>query len=523
MGDPFWHYKVLGLHCDGTNGSKRFVDSVTGKTVIPFGNAQISTAQYPALTGKTSSAYFDGNGDYLSVADDPAWNFGTRDFTVRARIRLTGYAPNNGGSYVATIVSQDLSTSRAFSFGVSGTASSFTTLAFAGFPDNGGGTSVTGSYAFALNTWYLVEACRVGNLLYLFVDGTLLNTGGTAYSVNQQNSTTALKIGASLYNATYLYYLTGYISEVEIYNGIGLHTASYTPGSDPFVDGFARLSGTTKDASDNFASRLVRVYHRESGDLVGTVVSNGTTGAWAVDSPRSGEHVAIAYDGTANDISGRLLAVPYSGANNSTTAEELSGGTVELLAGAKITTAFADPFGGYGGVLELPSTAAASVIRKLIGQIGAAGDFHLRAWVYRTANTTGNLFVGADASASNPTSVMQWQFDTASSIGMARALQAWDVTSTTLPALNTWVCVQVRRTGNTLALFNGATQTASVTQANSYADCIGAGLVGGFTGYACDLEILPYADSVAVPTARMRRRTAAPTENAIIYDNITPV
>ena len=75
MGDANWYYKVLGLHCNGTNGSTTFTD-VKGNTVTANGNAQISTAQYPALTGKTASALFDGAGDYLSIPDSADWDFG---------------------------------------------------------------------------------------------------------------------------------------------------------------------------------------------------------------------------------------------------------------------------------------------------------------------------------------------------------------------------------------------------------------------------------------------------------------
>lgn len=67
-GDQNWYSKVLGLHCDGTNGSTTITD-VKGKTATRFGNTQISTAQYPPLTGKTSSLYFDGTGDYLTYAN----------------------------------------------------------------------------------------------------------------------------------------------------------------------------------------------------------------------------------------------------------------------------------------------------------------------------------------------------------------------------------------------------------------------------------------------------------------------
>lgn len=226
--------RVLGLHCDGTNGSTTFTD-VTGKTVTANGNAQISTAQYPSLAGKTSSGLLDGSGDYLTVPDSEDWNFGSGAFTLRAKIRLTAYATSNAGQYQAAVISQDLDTSRAFSFNILGTASSYTTIYFIGFSDNFSGyTQVTASFSFSLNTWYDIECCRSGNLVYLFVDGALLNPGGTAFSRTIQNSTATLKIGAENFDVTYLYHLPGYISEVEIYKGVPLHTENFTPSGFPF-------------------------------------------------------------------------------------------------------------------------------------------------------------------------------------------------------------------------------------------------------------------------------------------------
>ena len=237
-GNPYWDKLVLGLHCDGTNGSTTFPE-VKGNTVTANGNAQISTAQYPALTGKTSSALFDGNGDFLTVPDSNAFDLGSGAFTLRARIYLTGYAANNGGQYKSCIIGQDIPTSRAFSLAVDGTASSYTSLIFTGFADNVPNyTAVTVSYSFSLNTWYDVEVNRSGNLVYIFIDGTLQNAGGTAFSRTIQNSTTTLKIGALDYNATYYYYFPGHISEVEVYKGVALHTAGFTPSGDPFESGY---------------------------------------------------------------------------------------------------------------------------------------------------------------------------------------------------------------------------------------------------------------------------------------------
>ena len=235
--DPsiFTLYRVLGLHCDGTNGSTTFTD-VCGKTVTANGNAQISTAQYPALTGKTSSGYLDGSGDYLSIPDSASLELGYSDFTFRARIRIAGYSPSYAGDYYFAIFAKDASAGRSYNVQIVGTSSSFTTLRFTGFSDNTTSTTVDGSFSFALNTWYDVEVSRSGNLVYLFIDGTLLNAGGTAFSRTLQDTTQILKIGGHIWDGTYLGYFNGYISEVEIYKGIGLHTADFTPSTIPFTD-----------------------------------------------------------------------------------------------------------------------------------------------------------------------------------------------------------------------------------------------------------------------------------------------
>ena len=158
-GDPLWYYKVLGLHCDGTNGSTTFTD-VKGKTVTANGNAQISTAQYPALTGKTSSAYFDGNGDYLSIPDSADWDFGTGDFAIRMRVRFSSHTT------VQCLVSNYLNPTTGFSLQ---RRSETNTLRFgcAGDPAH-----LDVSWTPTDNIWYVIEVVRIGTSLFARVDGS---------------------------------------------------------------------------------------------------------------------------------------------------------------------------------------------------------------------------------------------------------------------------------------------------------------------------------------------------------------
>ena len=78
--DPYFSSVSLLLKADGANNSTTFVDSSANNLAISrFGNAKISTvsSQYGG-----SSAYFDGNGDYLSAANNAALNFGSDNFTI---------------------------------------------------------------------------------------------------------------------------------------------------------------------------------------------------------------------------------------------------------------------------------------------------------------------------------------------------------------------------------------------------------------------------------------------------------
>lgn len=73
---------TLYLKGDGTNGGTTFADSSTAyptKTVSPSGNTNTSTAQKKY---GTASIYFDGSGDYLTVAKSSDWDLESFDFTI---------------------------------------------------------------------------------------------------------------------------------------------------------------------------------------------------------------------------------------------------------------------------------------------------------------------------------------------------------------------------------------------------------------------------------------------------------
>lgn len=288
-GDQYWYNKVLGLHCDGTNGSTTFTD-VKGKTVTAYGNAQISTAQYPSLTGKSSSAYLDGTGDYLQLSNTSDFDFGSGDFLVRMRFRAdsvtgnrilihrgqaTGYGPWAIWTLDANLYAP-----------LSTTGSSWA-------------AEVTGSTTLSVNTWYVAELYRYGTEVGIRLNGT--RDAYTTISGSLMVSTASPRIGV---NSVGTNAYSGYMSEIEIYKGTCVNTADYTPSGAPFLDEYVSVSGTTKDTSGSFASRLVRVYRQDTGAFVGEQLSNGTTGAYKIEAANTGatvtKHFAVMHVDDAN-------------------------------------------------------------------------------------------------------------------------------------------------------------------------------------------------------------------------------
>jgi len=83
-------YTKLMLHLDSSGSS--FTDSAASKTVTAIGDVTQTTAQYKL---GNRSTVFDGNGDYLSLADSDNWNF-LGGFRLRRELSRTVCKLNPG-------------------------------------------------------------------------------------------------------------------------------------------------------------------------------------------------------------------------------------------------------------------------------------------------------------------------------------------------------------------------------------------------------------------------------------------
>lgn len=307
--------RVLGLHCDGANGSTTFTD-VTGKTVSVYNGAQISTSQYPSLTGKTSSAYFDGVNDYAVVSSYSDFNFGSSNFTIRF-----WYLPVSQSAYSAIM---------------SGDEPDYPLTIYHGSSINSGNPLVavgpSGSAWFSNasaitlgpvsnGTFYHIEIVRSGDTFYAFKDGMLIATGSTDSAAQNVGN-----IGSFTFGRNSAYYLSCYLSEIEVYRGIALHTANFAPPSSPFTAAAPLITdqaqneitivGSAVTVYDSSAFGGTCLQANQSTGYLTTPVIPLTDDYWTIDLwinpvslPSSGNVSGIFDYGTTIDGTGGLCAV----------------------------------------------------------------------------------------------------------------------------------------------------------------------------------------------------------------------
>jgi len=206
-------YPSLLLRGAGTNGSTTFTDSSPNAfTVTAFGNAQISTAQAP--TGMSSSMYFDGTGDYLTISDNEAWDFGTGNFTVEAWVYPQGSAANqriysqyNTFANQVSLRRNDTNNVQFFVVSSSATLVNLTTTA-----------------TLNINAWNQVAIVRNGNVFTIYLNGVSAAT--STASITYPN------VASSLFISTYDGVnegWNGYISNIRFIKGAALYRSNFTP------------------------------------------------------------------------------------------------------------------------------------------------------------------------------------------------------------------------------------------------------------------------------------------------------
>jgi len=216
---------VLLIHADGANNKNNhhFLDSSNNNfTITRNGNATQGSFSPFSQTGWSN--YFDGTGDYLSVANATAFNLSTGDWTIECWIRLSVLASEKRIWTLGTYGSNPEVGLIVGGGGAGGTSNDLQLNYF------GNSTLITASSVNSIDVWMHVAAVRSSGTTTLYVNGV---SKGTTATNPWTSSSTSFWIGGWSQNSNQM---TGYISNLRILKGTALYTSTFTVPSSPLTN-----------------------------------------------------------------------------------------------------------------------------------------------------------------------------------------------------------------------------------------------------------------------------------------------
>lgn len=209
--------------------SNRFIDNSNNNfTITRNGDVSIQafspfapTAAY-TTANVGGSGYFDGSGDYLTIADNAALQMGSGDFTIEY-----WWYPN---SIVGNQTPYDKGYTGAGGLLLQTGNGDGRTVVYAS-----GSAVVTSNTALIPNSWTHMALVRNGTNLTLYQNG--ISVGSVTNSTNFNNASTA-GIGGNATGASFpgQYPINGYISNLRSVKGTAVYTAAFTPPTAPLTN-----------------------------------------------------------------------------------------------------------------------------------------------------------------------------------------------------------------------------------------------------------------------------------------------
>jgi hypothetical protein len=261
--DPNFKQTVLLLHGDGTNGGQNntFIDSSTNNfTITRNGNTTQGTFSPFSQSDGYWSNYFDGTGDYLSIADNAALDMGSSDFTIEG-----WYYPVGNAAVSTGIVSK-----RANSSTVGGVLLYYgsTGLTPSLLVDTGGtwGINIASSIAFNGNAWNHFAIVRNGTAFNLYINGVSGVSATSSATIPDNASDFCIgSAGGSTFPIS-----TCYMSNFRVVKGTAVYTSAFTPPTVPLtaITNTSLLTCQSNRFKDNSSNAF-------------TITSNGNTAVTA--------------------------------------------------------------------------------------------------------------------------------------------------------------------------------------------------------------------------------------------------
>lgn len=445
---------ILGMHFDGSNNSTTFIDSSKyNRTITVNGNAKLATS--PVKFG-TASGYFDGSGDYLTIASDANLAMSTNNFTMEAWVYPLSLSTNMA-----------ITGTTAYNSGASLRLNANTI-----WLDSSGSASKSVTAYPLLNAWNHIAVTRqTGDLFRFFLNGTQVGSD-IIWSQNFSGQTVA--VGGS--PADNSLWFNGYIDDLRITANVAKYTSNFTPD----ITAFGGSIPSTLSAITNIGNSLILFNSSEDTQFI---------------------NVSLLLHG--------------EGANNSVQLSDnsLYNNTLISVGDTKISTLRSKfgissiAFDGTGDYIIIPNNARFQF---------ASGDFTIEAFVYQNVAQSGSE--GAIATlwgtqnswyfGINTSSQLVFYYSTTISGGTFSEVAGTVATSQ-------WVHVAVTRSGSTLRLFINGTvvRTNASFTANLYSATNAVGIGGQSNGgtpiksaYIDELRITKgfarYTANFATPTTQ---------------------
>ena len=195
--------------------SNNFVITTSGNTSVNSFDPFVLDSSYATY----GSTLFDGTGDYLSIANNAAFNVGSENFTIEFWFYTTNLVANwyiFGKGDAATVAGSS------FSFANFGTTWQI-------YYNTSSTLSLT-QPAFITNQWTHIAVVRNGTTVTLYKDGVSTSTGNIGNGVV---NATASPVYVGGYAG--LTPFTGYISNFRMVKGTAVYTANFTPSTTPLT------------------------------------------------------------------------------------------------------------------------------------------------------------------------------------------------------------------------------------------------------------------------------------------------
>ena len=358
--DPYFNQTVLLLHGDGTNGAQNntFLDSSSNNFTItrnpatgPNAPTQGTFSPFSVGAGEWSN-FFDGSGDYLSIPDNAAFDFGSGNFTIEAWVYPSDVTP----SKAEWIVSQWQSDTQN-SWGVRVETNGELRFWYSTAGNTASNIAAT-TPGINENAWNHIAVVRNGNDLTIYVNGVSKATGSLS-GVTLHNSTASV-IVAGQANTGLNQNFTGYVSNLRLVKGRAVYTSAFTPSTVPL----GATSGGTNPPQGTETSLLTCQSNRfvDNGGLTtkNTITRNGDVRV----TPFSPFAPTAAYDASVNGGSGYFVSAigNYLSAGTSTTLALGAGNFciecwIYLLAYNSNTSIIFDYRTAGGSVSNIPALA----------------------------------------------------------------------------------------------------------------------------------------------------------------------